>query len=81
MIKLLNHNEISFIQTSGNPHLIADLVNSTRIAAAAGKPKAKCWRGKKNPPQIHPPTQEEMQGKGLLEKPLGTRWLFCGALL
>lgn len=65
MIKLLNHNEISFIQTSGNPHLIADLVNSTRIAAAAGKPKAKCWRGKKKSPQIHPPThlptQKEMQ--------------------
>lgn len=61
MIKLLNHNEISFIQTSGNPHLIADLVNSTRIAAAAGKPKAKYWRGKKKSPQIHPPTQKEMQ--------------------
>lgn len=61
MIKLLNHNEISFIQTPGNPHLIADLVNSTRIAAAAGKPKAKCWRGKKKSPQIHPPTQKEMQ--------------------
>jgi len=42
MIKLLNHNEIYFIQTSGNPHLMQDLVNSTRIAAAAGRPKGKC---------------------------------------
>lgn len=85
MIKLLNHNEVSFIQTPGNPHLVQDSVHATRMAAAAGKPKGKCCRGKTKSPNPHSHSTQmqvfchklrDHVGRRALGKPLCTNYLF-----